>query len=304
MVRKGFVPVMMWVGSAFALHVGVLIGVLVLHSQSQTGTEAPPNMVLVPAGEFIMGVNYIGGQAGPYADEYPAHKVYVPSFYIDIYEVTNEEYKRFCDATGYPPPPHWEGGKYPEGQDKFPVNNVSWYDAVEYCKWAGKRLPTEAEWEKAARGTDGRMYPWGNEFTDDKNNPYKFCNGGHRGLKPVGSYPQGVSPYGCYDMVGNVAEWTSDWYKPYPGAKEGTVYDAFYGEKLKVHRGGSWANFPSSLRCTFRGTHYPWGRSLLIGFRCAKSAPEATALHYHQWHILAVPLMQVSVYLTYGLANP
>lgn len=279
------------IGSVSVLWYSVFIASLaLLQSSASTGNNAPPNMVLVPAGEFIMGVNTIGGQSGPYADEYPAHKVTVDAFYIDVYEVTNEQYKRFCDATGHRPPPHWVGGKYPDGQDKYPVCNVSWYDAVAYCKWAGKRLPTEAEWEKAARGTDGRMYPWGNQFTDDKKNPYKFCNGGHQGLKPVGSYPRGVSPYGCHDMIGNVAEWTADWYKPYPGARKGTVYEPFYGEKLKVHRGGSWANLPSSLRCTFRGTHYPWGRSPLIGFRCAKSLPQATAMHWRHWQLVALPV--------------
>ena len=184
----------------------------------------PEGMVLIPAGEFIMGSNKVDtegkaaefGTVKPwYLDEHPQHKVNLSNYFMDKYEVTNAAYKPFVDATGSRPPENWPAGKIPPGRENYPVAYVNWYDAERFCKWAGKQLPSEAQWEKAARGTDGRDYPWGNEFDATK------ANTGDTGigdLAPVGHFEAGKSPYGVYDMAGNVWEWTSDWYQPYPGS--------------------------------------------------------------------------------------
>src|SRR5262245_30976232 len=200
-------------------------------------------MVLVPAGEFIMGSE----EAAYYDIAKPRHQVYLDAFYIDKYEVTNARFQQFVQATGYRTQAEREGGgkirtgaktwadvpdatwRAPRGKgssiaglEAHPVVQVSWHDAKAYCTWAGKRLPTEAEWEKAARGTDGRLYPWGNEFDGtrvnfcDRNCPFEWkdaaVDDGFRSTAPVGSYEAGKSPYGAYDMVGNVWEWVADWY--------------------------------------------------------------------------------------------
>src|SRR3990172_2754402 len=176
--------------------------------------KVPEGMVLVPASEFIMGsddvdAEQIAEQLGInkpwFEDEHPAHKVPLNAFFIDQYEVTHGQYQQFIEKTGYSAPLYWKGGKFPEGQGSFPVM-VGWADAKAYCEWAGKRLPTEAEWEKAARGTDGRKYPWGNEFDPARANVGEAQPGPVR----VGNYPTGKSPYGAYNMIGNVWEWTSD----------------------------------------------------------------------------------------------
>jgi len=196
-------------------------------------------MVYIPAGEFLMG-----------EDKKP---VSVEAFYIDRYPVTNAEYKRFMDATRHSPPQHWRRGTYPEGKADHPVVHVRWSDAAAYAEWAGKRLPTEAEWEKAARGTDGREYPWGNEFDKDK------CNTNESGIwdtTPVGKYsPAGDSPYGVGDMAGNVWEWTAD------GS----------GLAAMPLRGGSWLDGRREARCASRRKHIPQRRNEFIGFRCASS---------------------------------
>jgi formylglycine-generating enzyme required for sulfatase activity len=246
--------------------------------------KLPENMALIPAGPFIMGTDEMDteqkaaqfGIIKPwFEDEHPAHQVHLPAYYIDRYELTNAQYQEFVRATGYRPPPYWNGLQYPAGTDSYPVVMVSWEDAQSYCKWAGKRLPTEGEWEKAAR-PDQRLYPWGNDFDANKAN----IGGTRGGLTPVGSYEAGQSPFGVYDLVGNVWEWTEDWYKPYPG---NTFQDKNFGEKNKVLRGGSWStvgHYPPEItrqivahnaRTTFRLHSDP--KILLndIGLRCAKS---------------------------------
>ncbi|MGC8737098.1 MAG: SUMF1/EgtB/PvdO family nonheme iron enzyme [Candidatus Hydrogenedens sp.] len=209
--------------------------------------ETPPGMVLVPAGEFIFGEN----ERSP--DEAPRKKVFVPAFYIDKYEVTNEEFKKvFPEYT------------FPKGQERYPVTGVSWDQAVSYATRVGKRLPTEIEWEKAARGEDGREYPWGNEFSLD------LCNTKEKNLDmpvPIGSYIGGVSPYGCFDMAGNAYEWVSDWYQRY----EGNQYiRKEYGQIYRVLRGGSFMTEKFDARCARRHFDRMDSNRSDYGFRCVK----------------------------------
>jgi len=236
-------------------------------------------MVYIPAGEFLMGSDE--GRD----NEMPAHMVYVDAFYIDRYPVTNEEYKRFVDATGYPVPCYdvewadlyeynWDPDERtpPKGKEKHPVVLVKWEDAQAYAAWAGKRLPTEAEWERAARGTDGRRWPWGDEFVADRCN---IRESNVNGTTPVGQYsPEGDTPEGVGDMVGNVWEWTSSLFRPYP-------YDANDGRESRVAngwrvlRGGSWLNSLAQdlAHCTARldGDFLFFNN---VGFRCAVSAED------------------------------
>jgi formylglycine-generating enzyme required for sulfatase activity len=206
-------------------------------------SNPPSDMILIPARDFLMG------------DE--KHSVHVDAFYIDKYPVTNAEYAKFVEATGHPPPPNWEekGGTYPPDMANHPVVFVNWFDAQDYAAWAGKRLLTETEWEKAARGTDGRVYPWGDWF--DK----AMCNASEAGIggtTPVGKYsPFGDSPYRVCDMAGNVWEWTATDWTP--------------GSSSKVQRGGSFVNRGSYARCAYRYLGVPEPRNPNVGFRCGMS---------------------------------
>ncbi len=212
-------------------------------------------MILVPAGKYKVGSNDFD------EDEKPERIVEVKAFYIDKYAVSNAEYKKFVDAVHYPPPRSsvltakaysWRGDMYPEGKGDLPVVLVSWIDAANYAKWAGKRLPTEIEWEVAARGPKGYIYPWGNVWDPTKLN----CN--RQGPEPVNAFAGGVSPFGCYNMAGNVWEWCQNW------------YDNGYGKAL---RGGCWStDYPRYQRASNRYWQYPTHKSILIGFRCAISA--------------------------------
>jgi formylglycine-generating enzyme required for sulfatase activity len=236
-------------------------------------------MIRIPTGSFIMGNDGRPSTEGPGdSDETPRHRTTTGAYYIDKYEVTNAHYKRFVDATGHPPPIHWRNGTYPPGKANHPVVYVSWYDAKAFCEWAGKRLPTETEWEKAARGTDGRHFPWGNRFDPKRANTPQYWLS--RGLKPedgdtmpVGSFENGKSPFGLYDMAGNVYEWVENWYKPYPGNQ---YPNPFYGERDKILRGGSWYDC-LSYGCGLSAPSYnrsrftPEIRNSGFGFRCAKS---------------------------------
>ncbi len=222
-----------------------------------------PGMVYIPAGEFIMGSN------DRWEDEAPEHVLYLPAFFIDKYEVTNEQYRWFVHFSGHPAPRHWKNNTYPPGRAKYPVTYVSWEDATAYAKWAGKRLPSEEEWEKAARGTDGRTYPWGMEFDPAKsNNPQK----GSKGIEPVGSYQVGRSPYGLYGMSGNVWEWVDAWYLPHRGNSKPS---GEYGYKYKISKGGSWYNC-LFYNCGISAPVYnrafllPSTKNSSLGFRCVK----------------------------------
>ena len=236
-----------------------------------SGKDGAP-MVLVPAGEFTMGSPDGVGEK----EEHPQHTVDLDAFYIDQYEVTTEQYAQFMSATGHSAPEFWD--QVDSSRDgKKPVIGINWDDAQTYCDWAGKRLPTEAEWEKAARGTDQRTYPWG-----DTNLDSRIANFGKdwdsevyaERLKAVGSYERGKSPYGAYDMVGNVSEWGADWYdKDYYGKSPQKNPHGPSSGVLKVLRGGSWLDSPTYLRSALRYWFNPAYRYANIGVRCAQDAP-------------------------------
>ncbi|HLC18721.1 MAG TPA: SUMF1/EgtB/PvdO family nonheme iron enzyme [Thermodesulfobacteriota bacterium] len=269
-------PISAVAGCLFFLSLVTLLAVTGCKSATSP-PAAPEGMVLVPKGEFVMGSDRVDREAKAmqygstkpwYANENPARKVFLDDFHIDRTEVTNREYKEFVDAAGHRPPPHWPGPTYPERLADHPVVAVTWSDAAEYCEWKGKRLPTEAQWEKAARGAEGRIFPWGDEFDNTKVNTL----GEHAGTTPVGTFPGGASPYGALDMAGNAQEWTADWYKQYPGNK---YNDEDYGEKFRVIRGGGWGgmgHYTLSVYVTspFRGIARPDGYYDDVGIRCVK----------------------------------
>ncbi len=239
-------------------------------------------MVYIPAGNFTM------GSTSGYGDEQPVHTVYLDAYYIDKYEVTNGQYKQFIDAGGYNNSSYWttDGWTwktsnsmtqpyywtdttfgYGAGRENLPVVEVSWYESYAYANWAGKRLPTEAEWEKAARWTDERTYPWGEGIDSTKCN-YN-SNIGH--TTSVGNYESGKSYYGCYDMAGNVWEWCQDWYgTPYPSGTVSNPTGPATGS-YRVERGGSWYNDDDDCRTANRSYNYPFYRNFSIGFRCASN---------------------------------
>lgn len=226
---------------------------------------APAGMAFVPAGWFWLGSDE--PEAEP--DERPKRRVYLPAYYIDIHEVTNREFKRFKPAHAYP-----------EGQDDLPVTKVFKPEAVAYAQWAGKRLPTNAEWEKAARGTDGRRYPWGDQFETNRANldPHKVAQAmgkvcelpvtadGRRKIPP-GSFPLGASPYGAQDMAGNVWEWVADNHRDSPW-----LY--FFGDRSErgIIRGGAYAYSPKQARTTHQAFEALNSTCNDVGFRCALSA--------------------------------
>ncbi len=247
-------------------------------------SPVPKGMVRVPAGEFSMG-NDDGGQ-----HEKPLHKVFLDSYYIELHEVTNAEYHVFWIADGGANSDHTPvsyGAKlglenWPtiaKTKPDQPVVGVSWHDAVAYAKWVGKRLPTEAEWEKAARGTDRRLWPWGNAFslrirgTKIHANVWNNVDGYQDGPAPVGTYPTGASPYGVLDMAGNVWEWVSDWYSEsyYHWGPSRNAKGPKHGGR-RVVRGGSWANGAQMTQCSNRMGHYPAVGTSFIGFRLAQDA--------------------------------
>lgn len=238
--------------------------------------QAPPGMVLTPEGEFWMGASkeevqqlaeqYSGHRMyGTYRFDWetPRRKVRLKGFYIDRTEVTNRQYARYLKATGAKPPMHWANGSYMKGLDDFPVLYVTWNDAQAYAKWAGKRLPTEEEWEKAARGPDGLIFPWGNHFDVDKAATadsdlrlmgHALCNSSS--ANQTGHAPGDKSPYGAMDMAGNVREWTSSSDPEHPS--------------MKVVKGGSWLDLNLVARGSHREFVNKFFKSHVIGFRCVK----------------------------------
>ena len=222
-------------------------------------------MVFVPAGEFTMGSQIL-------PDEQPVHTVNLNAFWIDTYEVTNALYHQCVAAGGCGLPQGTStasGGSYDDpAQSNYPVTQVTWADADQYCQWAGKRLPTEAEWEKAARGTDARIYPWGNTFNA------AWVNSAFNGdlhTTAVGRYPAGASPYGALDMAGNVWEWVADWFDDYYYAQ--SPHDNPTGpasSRLKVARGGGYGGTDAVMRASQRRSMYPDEYGGFLGFRCAR----------------------------------
>lgn len=253
----------------------IIVLLLIASALVPAYSEPPKGMVLVPAGAFTMGTD----DPQESAHQSPARNVHVDAFYMDKTEVTNAEFEEFILAGGYDKRKYWtkEGWEFIRKErflyierfrEKYriekplgfgynsvstapdhPVIGVSWYEASAYANWAGKRLPTEAEWEKAARGTDGRLYPWGDTFDFSKLNYFPH----HEKLKHVGSFPMGASSYGVLDMAGSVAEWCAD------GV-----------EKNRVYRGGGWNATRLQLQTTFRTSVSPEHRHWVLGFRCAK----------------------------------
>jgi formylglycine-generating enzyme required for sulfatase activity len=242
------------------------------------------SMVFVPAGEFLMGSSNADMEA--IYREKPQHTVYLDAFWIDKYEVTNAQYKKCVDVRKCTKPSNERSFTrityYGDpNYDNYPVINVWWNDARTFCEWIGKRLPTEAEWEKAARGTDGRIYPWGSIWDGTKLNycdrncqfdwKDKNSNDGYVDTAPVGSYSNNISPYGAMDMAGNVEEWTADWfddyfYSNYPSRNPSGPTLGQY----RVLRGGSWQDDATKVRVAFRigAIQDYWGVD--VGFRCAQ----------------------------------
>ncbi|MYE87662.1 formylglycine-generating enzyme family protein [Candidatus Poribacteria bacterium] len=271
------------------LSIGLILAVLAACDQSSVSSVPPEDMILIPAGEFIMGTDSEEANA----DQKPAHQVYLDAFYIDKYEVTNAQYEEFILAGGYKKREFWteEGWgsiqkfqfdagewhkievpmQYGENsvstEPDHPVIGVSWYEANAYATWVGKRLPTEAEWEKAARGIDGRTYPWGNEMDFSRLNYFSH----HEKILGVGSFLSGASPYGVLDMAGSVWEWCADWYgeSRYSHSPQKNPTGPNKGQ-YRVLRGGGWDSIRLQLRCPYRYYEPAGRRTYNIGFRCVQ----------------------------------
>lgn len=234
-------------------------------------------LVAVPAGDVLLGNDARPSAGVVLPDECPQHTLNLAAFELAATPVTNAQYLDFVRATGHPPPPHWHGGSIPEGLDQHPVTYVDWFDASAYCRFTGTRLPTEAEWEKAARGHDARLYPWGESKPEGSH--AHLAQGSKRGsTTTVSSHPDGASPYGLFGMAGNVWEWVSTGYAPYPyRADDGR--EAPGSGHARVLRGGSFASVLSySGRCASRSKSAPGRRSAHIGFRVARDAPATNQL--------------------------
>ena len=265
-------------------------------------------MVYIPAGEFLMGASdaQVAAWLGEYnedeyelfRDEQPQFRVTLKGYWIGRTEVTNAQYQRFVRATGRPAPEGWWRGQMPAGLGDFPVLSVDWADAQAYSGWAGGRLPTEPEWERAARGGDGRIFPWGVQWDrgrcrnfeliagqryakpGDNQAVFQDWMGGHdeirEGLTPAGSYPTGASPFGCLDIAGNVLEWCADWYDPaaYSRYAQGEIAPpASSPQDARVARGGSFEEaHPRAFRCAARYFYDPLTKDINLGFRCARAA--------------------------------
>ena len=294
---------------------------------SVTADQIAPltEMILVPAGEFIMGSNKVDDSAMKdrygfvkvlYLDEHPQQTIQLAAFSIDKFEVTNMQYKRFARVAKRPVPFEWTQNGYNVYQhklkqmgvkqlrqialdyfkldldtremkkqalldamfkkqkfmDDLPASDVTWFDAFTYCKAAGKRLPTEAEWEKAARGEKGQEFPWGDTWDPSVANTGDNDQW-EEGIAPVGSYEKSKSPYGIYDLAGNVWEWVDNWYQPYEGS---TYQDKEFGEKNKVIRGGGGGVGHYAISLFFRGASRQFADPNMasgdVGFRCAKDS--------------------------------
>lgn len=239
-------------------------------------------LVEIPAGEFTMGDDHEPSAA-------PAHRLHLQTYLIGKREVTNSQFQRFLDETGHEVvAPRWDVHGV-EGRDAYPVIYVSWFDAQAYCRWAGMRLPTEAEWEKAARGPEGLRHPWGPQWDPERCNnmamstPQRIAQmlqmDAGRGTTPVGSFPSGASPYGVLDMLGNAVEWCSSKDMEYPWRADDGREDPGDPEAFRVLRGGCWFNQPETLTGFHREKSTPeyWYYFHYVGFRVAADAPAPAA---------------------------
>ncbi|PIQ97515.1 MAG: hypothetical protein COV67_03865 [Nitrospinae bacterium CG11_big_fil_rev_8_21_14_0_20_56_8] len=235
-------------------------------------------MAFIPGGEYIMGSQKSLLELNPtdifntdrhtLGPEDPAHMVDLDPYYIDVYETTNEQYLEYVNVMKGRNPPYMDNADF--NQPRQPVVGVTWSDARKYCEWRGKRLPTEAEWEKAARGKRPIAFPWGDEMPEDTRANFDE----HLGkTAPVGSFEAGKSDYGVYDLSGNVAEWVQDWHFPeyYLYSPKKNPAGPEKGQ-YKVIRGGNWRNNGEDIRLTYRNATVPSIRINTLGFRCAKSA--------------------------------
>ena len=286
-------------------------------------TGTPENMVLVNAGGFTRGIDknqiieiekskqnspkkIAKVQLAAFEDETPAKMIYLPSYFIDKFEVSNEEYTNFILATDHPAPAYWDHNKL--NKPNQPVTGVNWFDANTYCLWANKRLPTEAEWEKAARGPAGLIYPWGNNLDSTKANFAKGKSGEKHITDSIDSHPEGKSYYGAYNMAGNVFEWVHDWYDPNyyktssdirnpQGPSLGMVstnkilnkYEKL-SDKKRVIRGGSWFAPAASITTTHRFWNNPMNNSygVGLGFRCARDKAKESSLEARAYYMDAL----------------
>ncbi len=254
-----------------ALLIAILAILLTPEGSKDAGNPRPPRpppqgMVYVKGGIFRMGVDTAKDTSlrGDYLSQ-PLHEVKLDDFFIDYHEVTNEEYQQFVEAKKHPAPSHWKQGKFEAGTAKWPVVNVSWFDAKAYADWKGKRLPTEAEWEYAARGTVSSVYPWGDDWSPDKAN---LKESGKSKPEAVGSYPQDESWCKARDVAGNVAEWVFDTQHPYPGSAVSN------DPRANIYRGGSFDTSKEVLVITRRWFEPPGRRFPHVGFRCAMDPPK------------------------------
>jgi formylglycine-generating enzyme required for sulfatase activity len=274
------------------------------------GEEAPKDMVLINPGGFTRGLEadspIIKNSGLAFKDEGPATMIYLSAYYIDKYEVSNAKYTEFIKATDYSAPAYWD--HHLLNKPNYPVTGVNWYDANAYCHWANKRLPTEAEWEKAARGPAGNIFPWGNKFNYQMGNFAKGKSGQKNITSPVDSYPKGKSYYGVYNMAGNVFEWVQDWYASdyYKTSKDvrnpqGPKYVVSFSKgslkrtakpagKKKVIRGGSWFAPAQSVTTTHRFWNDPMNNSygVGLGFRCAKNHKPDSSMQARSFYMEAL----------------
>jgi len=308
-------------GAREKIVVGLVAGIWMLAGAARAEESLiPADMVYIGHGPSMMGLDKeeppdSGKTLTPYEkrmktpwsaealnDEGPAHMVFLDAFLMDKYEVSNKEYAGFIKVKGHPAPAYWDDPRL--NKPDQPVVGVNWYDAKAYCEYRGKRLPTEAEWEKAARGSKANLYPWGNDFDAAKVNYGK----NHDATMPVDAYPEGVSYYGVYNMAGNVFEWVSDWYDPhYYGRLEtmvnpsgpakpvwmggtGTYVDRLTVGEKRVIRGGSWIAPESTVRATHRFWNHPLNNSygVGLGFRCAMTAPPEIDQRIRDAHVSAL----------------
>ena len=246
--------------------------------------DAKENMIFIPEGSFTMGFKIDNDHEWGDMDEEPVHQVTLSSYWIDKYEVTSSNFSKFLNENKNEAhrfieitpsvTVQFEDNIYQprKGLENYPVNRVSWFGADAYCKWKGKRLPTEAEWEKAARGDDQRIFPWGNQFPDNSRVTFrrKFSEKEFRVMEPVDGLPAGVSPYGVHHMAGNVWEWVSDWFDSVAYQDENRMDPKGPESGIsKVLRGGNWYYKAYYMRTTYRFNERPGVFKVWQGFRCA-----------------------------------